>query len=129
MITLRVFTDENDGFENPLGIIVDTENKIPKQERQKIAKAGCEEIVKRHRLDQRLQILLEKIKSGPQNCAPARSMAKNEVLTLYASLYEKHGRVSALLRLAAEQKSHFKMRLRILTLAFRSFLRRAMFGW
>src|SRR3989339_305153 len=46
MKVLNVFTNENGEFGNPVGIIVDTENKINKENRQQMAiDSGFSEIV------------------------------------------------------------------------------------
>jgi hypothetical protein len=99
------------------------------EERKKIALVGHEEVVRNHTLAQRLQTLLDRVQSGPQWSAPVRKLGKDAVLKLYASVYERTGRVEALLRLAAEQRQNPAMRVRLLTMGAKSFLRRAMFGW
>ena len=99
------------------------------EERKKIALAGHEEVVKNHSLATRLETLLDKVRSGPVSSAPVRNMKKDAVLSLYASVYERAGRVEALLRLAAELKQNPTARLLLLAMAFKSFTRRSVFGW
>jgi hypothetical protein len=98
-------------------------------ERKKIALAGHEEVVKNHSLAARLETLLDNVRSGPPSSAPVRTMKKDAVLDLYASVYERAGRIETLLRLAAEQKRNPTARVLLLAMAFKSFVRRSVFGW
>lgn len=99
------------------------------KERKRIALAGYEEAVGRHSLELRLKTLLDTVRSGPVFGAPVRELQKDSCLKLYASVYERAGRVEALLRLAAEQRGHPAWRLRMLAMALKSFFRRSVFGW
>jgi len=99
------------------------------EERKKIALTGHKEVVSYHSLENRLETLLGKVRSSPQLCAPVRKLQKDSCLKLYASVYERAGRVEALLRLAAEHRRHPAWRLRILAMALKSFSRRSLFGW
>lgn len=98
-------------------------------QRLKIAQAGHEEVMQHHTLDLRLRTLLEKVRTGPQDGAPVRRMPPTEVRRLYASVYERAGRVDALLTMAAEQRHDLGARLWLLVMATKSFLRRAILGW
>jgi hypothetical protein len=99
------------------------------EERKKIALAGNEEVMKNHSLAVRLETLLDKVRSAPAFSAPVRRIKKDAVLNLYASVYERAGRVETLLRLAAEQKRNPTTRVLLLAMAFKSFVRRSVFGW
>lgn len=99
------------------------------EERNKIALAGHEEVLRHHSLARRLETLLDKTRSGPAFSAPVRKLEKDRVLNLYASVYERAGRVEALLKLGAGQRGRPAVRLRMLAMALKSFSRRVVFGW
>lgn len=98
------------------------------EQRLAIARAGQQEVVQRHTLECRLAELLDRVRTGPQRCAPARQMSPNQVLRIYGTLYERAGRVDTLLKLAAQPAGR-GVRARLLTTAFKSFARRAVLGW
>lgn len=98
-------------------------------ERRQIATAGHEEVLRRHTLVLRLEQMLDQIRTGPRDTAPVRKATPAKVLGLYGSVYERGGRLEALLKLAAEQRPHPIGRLRMLVKGSKTFLRRAVNGW
>ena len=99
------------------------------EELKSIALRGHEEVVRHHGLAHRLETLLDRVRSGPELAAPVRTMRKDAVLKLYASVYERAGKVEAILKLAAEQRPNSAVRLWMLAFGLKSFIRRAVFGW
>ncbi len=99
------------------------------EERARIASAGYKEIVSKHTLEKRVDVLLKNVQKGPKFSAPVRKMNKGDVLRVYADIYERAGRIEALLRIAAENKSMLNLRIRLLNSAFKSFIRRALLAW
>jgi len=100
------------------------------EERRRIALAGHAEALRRHNLEQRVKAVLESVMKGPAFGAPVRRMSRWGVLTTYASVYERCGRVDALLRMASERRRQAKREWCYLIFkAFMAFLRRTLFGW
>ncbi len=97
------------------------------EERQRIAAAGHAEVLSRHDLALRLKGLLEIIQAGHKNAAPIRQLSSQEVINLYASAYERAGRVDALLGLMAQHRSDRSTRRRLIGLALKSMMRRTLF--
>jgi len=97
--------------------------------RQIIAAAGHEEVVARHNLALRVNELLASVASGPRSSAPVRRLGKRQVLSTYASTYERAGRIEAILKLAADNRSHRFARVELVGRAFKTFMRRAFRGW
>jgi len=99
------------------------------EERKRIARAGHQEVVAHHNLAHGVETLLRKINGKGILSAPVRKMKRDEVVGLYAAVYERSGRVDMLLRLSAEQKPYSMARFRTLGMGFKSFLRRAVLNW
>ncbi|MCS7207301.1 MAG: glycosyltransferase [Dehalococcoidia bacterium] len=99
------------------------------EERERIARAGYEEVHKNHTLVHRVQALLETVQKGPLFGAPIRRMRQSDILSLYASFYERFGHIDALLRLAATYRSTPIKRFYFLGMGLKSFLRRAVLAW
>lgn len=97
-------------------------------ERERIAKAGWEEVRKKHRLDQRVEFLIEKTVSGPAKCAPIRTLPPRDRIRLYARLYERGRQIETLLRMGLNRESGFVERCLWNFSAFRIFLRRWILG-
>ena len=95
--------------------------------RRRIATAGKDEVRRFHRLDQRAQELLKKVCSATVARAPVRRMNAAQVVELYSAVYERSGRIEALLDLAAEQRHDRSLYCRIIYSVLRSIGRRLLF--
>jgi len=99
------------------------------EERKRIASHGHKEVMQKHTLAQRLEMLFSAMHNGPKMSAPVRKMSKNQVLKVYAAVYERMGKVETLLKLATEERANTKARYRLLAMAAKSFLRRMVLRW
>jgi len=98
-------------------------------ERLRIARRGCEEVMAKHGMALRFEWLLE---AATKQClwgAPIRKLSPNEVLRRYVQLYEKRGAIDALLRVAAEHRNEPALYARLFAMAMKSFARRTVFTW
>jgi hypothetical protein len=98
-------------------------------ERDKIARAGYEEVMREHTLSHRLAWLLRTVHSGPLASAPVRRAGIDGVLRVYSDVYERAGRIEVLLKMAAEQRGSRRRHARLIATAAKSFVRRVVLGW
>jgi hypothetical protein len=96
-------------------------------ERQRIAACGHGEVMRHHVLADRLQTLLAIASAAPTLRAPIRTLQSRDVQDLYSAVYERAGRVEALLRMAAEERER-NMRWQYLAFAAKAFLRKSIVG-
>lgn len=92
-------------------------------ERESIARAGLEEIGKNHRLDQRVNELLDAVKQAPDQGAPVRSLSAAALDREYAWLYEYWRLAAPGLHLAKEARRAGRPWLPLLLPAARSVFR------
>jgi hypothetical protein len=97
--------------------------------RSRIARAGHEEVQKRHDLRHRVERMMSLVQSEPRRAAPVRSMTAGQVREAYASYYAASGSVDALLKLAADAGSDWPTRAKVLAASLTCFGRRAINGW
>ena len=93
------------------------------EEREKIAQAGLAEMRQNHRLEQRLEQMLEAVQDNPGQAAPVRHMSTAQIDRQYAWLYEYWRRPEAGLQLAREARSAGRAWMPLLLPAARSVLR------
>jgi len=111
------FADENELFAK-----VDYYLAHP-EEREAIAAAGLKEVQARHRMEQRIEELLERVTKKPDLVAPLRHMTARQVDLQYAWLYEKWRLADAGLKLTREVWNARRPFLGVLLPAIRSSLR------
>ena len=93
------------------------------KERAAMAAAGLEEVRQRHRLEQRIPEILDRIIKKPEAVAPIRRMSPSQVDLTYAKLYEQWRLADSGLKLAREARNGGRPLLPVLLPALRSVLR------
>jgi hypothetical protein len=98
-------------------------------ERRRVAEKCHAEVMAKHTLALRLQVLREAALKQGMTGAPLRKLAPNEVLRTYAVLYERRGSVEALLRLTSQHRADPTQCARLFATAMKSFARRTVVAW
>lgn len=98
-------------------------------ERARIAACGYAEAHAKHGWTHRMADLVEQVQSGPPNGAPIRRMRRSAALGVYSSVYERAGRIEALMQMASREGANSASRSLLLAMGLKSFFRRAVVGW
>jgi glycosyltransferase involved in cell wall biosynthesis len=119
-VHFEAFSDEKELFDK-----IDYYLAHP-QEREAIAAAGLAEVRQHHRLEQRIERLLEIVKKNPDKAAPIRRMTPAQIDLQYAWLYESWREIAPGLNLVRTARRAGRGWLPLLVPAARTFLRLAL---